>query len=144
MIYIYIYIYIHTYARIYTYLGTKNGQTFHLLFKENVDLKNMVKGILHAHIGREIAQNKYKNSSSKEMDDILNESQDLLDEVSHEFIQKLLMNCNSNQQREEIRDNNCSTAAVSTIESRVHEYWLVEELMLETKYARLNLHEVAE
>ena len=54
------------------------------------------------------------------------------------------MNCNSNQQREEIRDNNCSTAAVSTMESRVHEYWLVEELMLETKYARLNLHEVAE
>ena len=49
-----------------------------------------------------------------------------------------------NQQREEIRDNNCSTAAVSTMESRVHEYWLVEELMLETKYARLNLHEVAE
>ena len=48
----------------------------YLLFKENVDLKNMVKGILHAHIGREMAQNKYKNSSSEEMDDILNESQD--------------------------------------------------------------------
>ena len=141
MIYIYIYIYIctyiHTYVRMYTYLGTKNGQTFHLLFKENVDLKNMVKGILHAHIGREIAQNKYKNSSSEVMDDILTESQDLLDRVSHEFIQKILVNSKSIQQREE-----GSTVAVSDIDSssRVHEYWLVEELMLETKYARLNIH----
>ena len=29
---------------------------FHLLFKDQIDINDMVKGVLHAHIGRQIAQ----------------------------------------------------------------------------------------
>ena len=36
--------------------GPTKDYKFHLLFKEKVDLNSMVKGILHAHIGREIVQ----------------------------------------------------------------------------------------
>ena len=57
----------------------------------------------------------------------------MLDEVSTDFIDKLLVNSNSIQQR--IKDRNDRT----DVESRMHQDWLVEELMLETKYARLNV-----
>ena len=33
-----------------------DGYKFHLLFKDQVGINDMVKGILHAHIGRQIAQ----------------------------------------------------------------------------------------
>ena len=65
--------------------------------------------------------------------DIIPESFIELNNVSDDFIKKLLVNSNSMQQR--IKDRNTRTDE----ESRIHEDWLVEELMLETRYARLKV-----
>ena len=65
--------------------------------------------------------------------DIIPESFIELNNVSDDFIKKLLVNSNSMQQR--IKDRNMRTDE----ESRIHEDWLVEELMLETRYARLKV-----
>ena len=65
--------------------------------------------------------------------DIIPESFIELNNVSDDFIKKLLVNSNSIQQR--IKDRNTRT----DVESRMHEDWLVEELMLETRYARLKI-----
>ena len=70
---------------------------------------------------------------SKTCSDIIGDSRSVLDNVSKDFISKLLVNSNSIQQR--IKDRTDRTDE----ESRVHKDWLVEELMLETKYARLKV-----
>ena len=130
------------------FLQKKKSTEVHIIFKENIELKEMVKAILHAFMVRRLLTEEGFQGDGEEWFDIVKRAKKSAETKSHfgdkktimeTFLDRLFDHPGAEKYTEntECEVEGPQTEGAERTRGREHHGWLVEELMLETRYARV-------